>query len=215
MRTRVKVCGITRVEDALAAVAAGADALGFVFAPSPRRVTPEKARQIISVLPPLVTPVGVFVNSPAAEVAEVARAAGLRAIQLHGDESPEDARDLRAQTTAWIVRAFRVRGEETLAEIHRHHDCCEAILLDTYMAGAAGGTGRVFDWTLAAQASAFGRPVFLAGGLHPGNVAEAVRQVRPYAVDLSSGIEAAPGVKDPERLRALIAQIREADTRYR
>ncbi|HOJ20767.1 MAG TPA: phosphoribosylanthranilate isomerase [Armatimonadota bacterium] len=271
MRTRIKVCGITRVEDALAAVEAGADALGFVFAPSPRRVTPEKAREIISALPPLVTPTGVFVNSPAAEVAEIARATGLRAIQLHGDEPPDVLREVRARTGAWIARAFRVRGEETLAEIPRYLDYCDAILLDAHVPGAAGGTGQVFDWTLAARATALariihqnnekkslcqawrefvdtapentlplgacsdngispdkglllkysgeyfglGRPMFLAGGLHPGNVAEAVRQVRPYAVDVSSGVEAAPGVKDPERLRAFMAQVREADNLYR
>lgn len=213
MRTRVKVCGITRVEDALVAVEAGADALGFIFAESPRRVSVAQAGEIVSQIPPLVTPIGVFVDEPPEVVAEVARAAGLRAVQLHGGESPECARALRSLAPVWVVKAFRVRGESALAEIGRYRECCDAVLLDAFVPGSAGGTGKVFDWSLAERAVACGVPLFLAGGLHPGNVAEAVRRVRPYAVDVSSGVEAGPGVKDHERLRAFLGAVRDADDR--
>src|SRR5689334_18040228 len=195
MMTRVKVCGITNLEDALAALEAGADMLGFNFyARSPRYVTPAVARKIIERLPADVSCVGVFVNEPApADVERIAREAGLGAIQLHGDETPEYCQSLRGLTT---IKALRVGTDYTpeTAEAFR----TDAVLLDAYVAGARGGTGHTFDWTLAGLTRERVSKLFLAGGLNPDNVAAAVEAVRPYAVDVCSGVETSPGRKSPE-----------------
>jgi phosphoribosylanthranilate isomerase len=199
MNVRVKICGITRREDALAAVASGADALGFMFyEPSSRHVTVDQAAAICRDLPPLVTRVGVFVNAPADFVRAAAATCGLGAIQLHGDESPEFCR----QFALPVIKAFRVSGPESLAALAAYGFA--AWLLDSFVPGQLGGTGACFNWSLAAKAAERGRPILLAGGLTPENVADAVRQVRPYAVDVSSGVESAPGLKDPTKIRALI-----------
>ncbi|NLC59374.1 MAG: phosphoribosylanthranilate isomerase [Armatimonadetes bacterium] len=211
MRTRVKICGITCREDALVAVRAGAEALGFVFAASPRRVTPEAAAEIITTLPPLVTPVGVFVDAALETVADTAQSAGLQAVQLHGAETPAYVEALRARCPARIIKAFRVKDADVLARMAAYRDGCAAFLLDAYVPGAAGGTGQTCDWELARQAKALGVPLFLAGGLTPGNVAAAIQRVQPYAVDASSGVEARPGRKDPERVCAFLRAIRRAD----
>jgi len=193
---RVKICGITRVEDALLAASAGADALGFIFyEKSPRFITPSAARAIIKKLPPFIAKVGVFVDEQAGRVEEIAAEAGLTTLQLHGKESPAYCEEIGIN----VIKALRVRGEEDIKNISSFN--VAALLLDTYKKGQAGGTGEVFDWALAVKAvGESSRPIILSGGLTPDNVAEAARQVRPYAVDVSSGVEAAPGIKD----RALV-----------
>ncbi|MGQ9920115.1 MAG: phosphoribosylanthranilate isomerase [Desulfobacca sp.] len=195
---RIKICGITSLEDALLAAHLGADALGFIFYPkSPRAVTPEVARQIIARLPPLVLSVGVFVNEDAALVLEVAEMVRLDWLQLHGEEPPDYCRYLNRN----VLKAIRVRDRESLVQMQPYQGSVRAFLLDTYSSGQHGGTGQSFDWTLAREAQAYG-PVVLAGGLRPDNVAAALRAAAPQAVDVASGVEAAPGRKDPEKLRA-------------
>jgi phosphoribosylanthranilate isomerase len=196
----VKICGITTVEDARVAVAAGADALGFVFyPPSPRYVTPEQARRIIRTLPPFITTVGLFVDVPAETVHEIAGRCGLDRVQLHGQETPEFCRRIAPP----VIKAFRIKNASSLAHLPEYE--VSAFLLDAYVEGALpGGTGASFAWELAAQAKPYG-PVILAGGLTPENVAAAVVRIRPYGVDVSSGVEQSPGVKDPIKMRHFIA----------
>ncbi|WP_107328357.1 phosphoribosylanthranilate isomerase [Metapseudomonas otitidis] len=203
---RVKICGITRVEDALAAVAAGADAIGLVFyAPSPRAVTAEQARAIISALPPFVTTVGLFVDMPGEELDSVLATVPLDLLQFHGDESPEACR----RHGRPYLKALRIRpGDDVSALIDRYPDA-SGVLLDTYVPGTPGGTGEAFDWSLVPSGPS--RPVVLAGGLTPGNVAEAIRRVRPYAVDVSGGVEASKGIKDPVLIRVFIDAVRSAE----
>ncbi|MBK9139022.1 MAG: phosphoribosylanthranilate isomerase [Verrucomicrobia bacterium] len=201
MPTRVKICGITRTEDAIEAVAAGADALGFMFFEGSKRfVTPEVAAAICRQLPPFVAKVGVFVDAPPETMRHVAHTCGLDAVQLHGAENPALCASLAPLT---VIKAFRVADEDSLAPLPDFP--VAAWLLDSYVPGELGGTGARFNWQLAVRARAWGRPIILAGGLTPENVAEAVRQVKPYAVDVSSGVESAPGKKDASRLRAFIA----------
>jgi phosphoribosylanthranilate isomerase len=187
----VKICGITRLEDALAAVEAGADALGFVFAPSPRRMTPQAVREITLRLPRTVATVGVFVDSPLEDVRRTLAAAGLAMAQLHGAEPPGYVRSLGASA----IKALRVADEADVAAAD-DYDEGTAILLDS---AKGGGTGHAFPWSLAAGLAAR-RKVILAGGLGPSNVAEAVRVVSPWGVDVSSGVESAPGIKDAARI---------------
>lgn len=202
--TLVKICGVTNLEDALAAVEAGADLLGFNFyRRSPRYLSPEDARRIVERLPETVTGVGVFVNEPAEEVEAIAREAGLGTVQLHGDETPEFCRSLRGLKA---IKALRVRQGFDAAACSLYP--VEAVLLDAYTAGAFGGTGHTFDWTLARQARALVERLFLAGGLTPDNVAEAVRAVRPYAVDVCSGVETSPGRKSPQLMRRFVEQVK-------
>jgi len=195
---RVKICGITRVEDALHAVGAGADALGFVFyGRSPRYISPEHAKEIISVLPPFVQTVGLFVNAEAGFVNDIADRCGLDMIQLHGDEPPEFCELVRHR----VIKAFRVRDMKSLDSVRDYR--VAGILLDAYSPHAYGGTGLTFDWDFARSASVHG-PIILAGGLTPDNVREAVNKVAPYAVDVSSGVESAPGKKDPQKVSDFI-----------
>lgn len=204
MRVRIKICGITRLEDALAAAELGADALGFNLWPgSPRFVPPEAARAIVSRLPPFVTPVGVFVNQPRAEVMRLAAAAGVALVQLHGDEAPPDCEGLGLP----VIKAFRVAGPEDLEAIPAYRSAA-AVLLDSRSDGF-GGSGRAFDWGLARRAAG-ARPLILAGGLSPGNVARAIRAVRPFAVDAASGLESSPGVKDREKMALFVRAAQEA-----
>jgi phosphoribosylanthranilate isomerase len=193
----VKICGITRADDAAAAVEAGAAAIGFVFWPeSPRFVDPYRARAIAAALPPFVTPVGVFVNQPIEYVRRVASLVHLGAVQLHGDETPEYAAGLLTP----IVKAISVgAGDDGRIALW---PSTTTLLLDVHDPVKRGGTGRTIDWGAAAAIAAT-RRVFLAGGLTPDNAADAVARVRPYGIDVSSGVERAPGVKDHERVRAL------------
>ena len=201
---KIKICGITDIEDALHAAECGADGLGFVFYDkSPRFVSPEGARGIIEALPPFVTPVGLFVNEEPKKVREIAAFCGLGVVQLHGDEVPQECSLPPLRT----IKALRVRGEETLGDLSSWP--VSALLLDAWVPDAYGGTGRRFDWPSAVGAAREHR-IVLAGGLTPENVAEAVRTVRPYGVDVSSGVESAPGRKDRGKVAAFIRAARSA-----
>jgi phosphoribosylanthranilate isomerase len=200
---RIKICGITNLEDALLAAELGANALGFIFHPkSPRKVAPEAAREIIRQLPPLVLSVGVLVNEEAALVRDLAERVGLDWVQLHGAETPEYCRSLGRR----VLKGFRIQNEDSLRYLHDYRGAVQAFLLDTYKKGQTGGTGETFDWELARQAQKYG-PIVLAGGLTAANVARAIEVARPQAVDVASGVEAAPGKKDPEKLRAFFKSV--------
>lgn len=203
---RVKICGVTTPEDARFALECGADALGLNFVSgTPRFLRAEAAAKLAAALPPFGVRVGVFVNEDPRRIEQIARQAGLDAVQLHGDEPPEDCRWL-AERGLRVIRALRVRGPETLADAGCFPDC--AILLDAYAEGRLGGTGKSFDWSLARELAAR-RTVILSGGLRPENVAQAIQEVRPYGVDVSSGVEGGvPGRKDPERVRRFIENAR-------
>ena len=201
---RIKICGITNLEDALLAAELGADALGFIFyAKSPRSVAPETAREIIRQLPPLVLSIGVFVDEEAAVVRDLAARVGLDWVQLHGQEPPDYCRSLGRR----VLKGFRIKDEESLQELQPYRGAVQAFLLDTYKQAQTGGTGETFDWQLAKQAKGYG-PIVLAGGLTAANVAQAIEiAARPQAVDVASGVEAAPGKKDPEKLRAFFKAV--------
>ena len=206
MFTRIKVCGITNIEDACAAVDLGADALGFIFVPdTPRYVKPQAAALITGELPPFITTVGVFADEPAETVLQIVRDCGLKAVQLHGSETPEYCSEIHAQGRVPIVKAFRVKDEQSLSMIPKYK--VSAYLLDTYVKGKKGGTGETFNWELAKEAKAYGR-IIVAGGLIPDNVAQAVQHVRPYAVDVSSGVESSPGKKDHAKIKMFIDNVR-------
>jgi len=182
----------------------GADALGFIFYPqSPRKVAPTAALAIIAQLPPLVTTVGVFVDEDAAAVRELAARVGLDWVQLHGQESPEYCRSLGRR----VIKGFRIRDQHSLTALAAYRGAAQALLLDTYKKGQIGGTGETFDWALAREAQTFG-PIILAGGLNPENVAQAIAAAQPQAVDVASGVESAPGKKDPEKLKRFFAAVR-------
>jgi phosphoribosylanthranilate isomerase len=205
MQLKIKICGITSPEDARAAVAAGADALGFMlFEGSPRYVPLKTVAAIARQLPPFVSKVGVFVNAAEAFIREATAQCGLEVLQFHGEESPEFCRRFDRP----VVKAFRVRDGASLALLPGYDT--SAWLLDSYVPGQSGGTGVQFNWDLARQAGQLGRPIILAGGLTPENIAQAVRQVQPYGVDVSSGVESAPGKKDAAKLRAFVRAARGA-----
>lgn len=200
--TRIKICGVTSLEAALAAAEAGTDALGFVFASSSRRIQPEKAREIISQLPPYVTAVGVFVNEKPDVVCNIAEYCGLNLIQLHGEETPEYCQALNRP----VVKAIRVSSREHLYSMADYR--VQGFLLDSLVAGQQGGTGKAFPWELAREASQYGK-IILAGGLNPENVATAISIALPYGVDVSSGVETA-GAKDLVKIRDFIIRVRRA-----
>jgi phosphoribosylanthranilate isomerase len=200
--TRVKICGITNLEDARAAVEFGADALGFVFAESPRRINPESAAEIIRSLPPFLTCVGLFVDEAPDLVGKVARECRLNALQFHGEESPEYCQ----QFTLRKIKAFRIRDENSLKVLSPYQ--VDAYLLDAWVEGIAGGTGERFNWDLAARAKESGGTIILAGGLRPDNVAEAIGKVQPYGVDVSTGVESKPGKKDHKKMKEFINMVR-------
>ena len=201
---RIKICGITNVEDALLATEMGADALGFVFSKSSRRIDADQAQEIISQLPPFISLTGVFVNESVEIVKHVARKCGLNILQFHGDEDLEYLEHFHRK----IVKGFSIKTEKDLEPIPLYKEV-HAFLLDTKVDGKSGGTGKTFDWNLAIKAKQYGR-IILAGGLTSENVVDAIKQVQPYAVDVSSGIESAPGKKDPEKMKAFIQAIRQA-----
>ena len=201
---RVKVCGTTRLKDALLAVACGADAIGFIFyKKSPRYVTLKTAKEICSKLPPFVHRVGVFVNETAEAINLIADRCGLDTVQLHGDESPAFCKKIKHR----VIKAVRIKDSGSLGGLSQY--TVDGYLLDTFKEDQWGGTGKVFDWTLAQRAKRYG-PVIIAGGLNPRNVKEAIRQVQPYGVDVSSGVEQSPGKKDPKKLKAFLKAVRES-----
>lgn len=199
MRTRVKICGITRPDDALAAARAGADAVGLVFyAKSPRAVTINEAQGVARALPPFVTTVGLFVDAAPDDIREVLQSVSLDLLQFHGNEAPDQCRVYGRP----YLKAVRMCETTDLAAVARSYHDAAGLLVDTYVEGVPGGTGRAFDWSR--LPSSLSRPLILAGGLTPDNVAEAVGRVRPWAVDVSGGVESAPGVKDAARIEAFI-----------
>ena len=204
--TRIKVCGITSRADAALCVEAGADALGFIFVEgTPRFVTPETAAPIIRALPPFVTPVGVFWNHPDGHVKAVAEACGLRALQLHGDEAPEDL----AGYGLPVIKTIKVGAPADLAAVGRYRDRVAAVLLDSPARWSEGEPRAPIEWELARQAG-HDVPVILSAGLTPDNVARAIATARPYAVDVNSGVESRPGKKDPDKVRRFVAEARRA-----
>jgi phosphoribosylanthranilate isomerase len=202
---QVKICGITRIADAERAVELGANALGFIFAESARRISPEKAREITQRISPFIKTVGVFVNETSSTIREIIQFCGLDLIQLHGNETVSDC----AELGSGIIKAFRVKGEETLSRITPYKGHVRAILLDTYQKGVDGGTGKTFDWRLACRAKTCGIPMVLSGGLNPENIQEALNKVTPSAIDISSGVEERPGIKDHERIRLFMEKVRD------
>jgi phosphoribosylanthranilate isomerase len=205
-RTRVKICGITRLEDAMAAIHAGADALGFVFyAPSPRAVSVAQVQAIVSALPPFVSKVGLFVNASADEVLQVIAATGLDCLQFHGDE----AEDYCAQFNLPYYKAIRVKPGLNLIQCELDFASAVALLLDTYSEKAVGGTGEAFDWSLIP--ANMQKPLILAGGLNPDNVEKAVSSVQPYALDVSGGVEVEKGIKSSIKIAAFMQQVVQCD----
>jgi len=203
MRTRIKICGITRVEDARAAVELGADAIGLVFyAPSPRNVGPDQAREIVAAIPPFVTIVGLFVDPAAEYVESVLQACSIGLLQFHGDETP----DFCGGFGLPYIKAVRVKADADLVQYLSPYHAARGWLLDAYHDQLHGGTGKSFDWKLIPRDLA--KPIILSGGLTPDNVGAAVRQVRPWAVDVSSGVEAAKGIKDAAKIAAFIAGVK-------
>lgn len=202
MRTRVKFCGIMRREDAIQAVRLGADAIGLVFYPeSPRAVSPQQAYQIVRGLPPFVTVVGLFVNAASHYLQQILNRVPIDILQFHGEESPEDC----SHYGRAYIKAIRMAEGVDLPSLARAYESASALLLDTYQAGVPGGTGRAFDWKRVPKN--FSKAVILAGGLTPENIAQAVMQVRPYAVDVSGGVERSKGVKDAAKMVAFMRGI--------
>ena len=201
---KVKICGITDYEDASIAVELGAAALGFIFAHSPRQVTPQKARDIISAIPPFVKTVGIFVNQDPIEINKIMRYCGLDLVQLHGDESPDFCDELMPYT----IKALRIKDKASLRTARAYRDKVRALLLDTYSKDKAGGTGETFDWQLAIKIKKLGIPIILAGGLGPSNIEGAISIVRPYAVDVNSGVEERPGKKSHSLIKDLMEKVK-------
>ena len=206
-RTRIKTCGITRLTDALSAVSQGVDGLGFIFAKkSPRYIDPEQAREIIRQLPPFVSTVGVFVDEEASVVDEIAQYSNLTLVQLHGVETPTYCSTL----TAPVIKACRIGPDFDVETLIPYGKIVHGFLLDTYHKDLAGGTGHTFDWNQI-QNIETSVPIILAGGLNPDNIMTAIEQVRPYAVDVNSGVESAPGLKDAAKLQRFVEQVSKAD----
>ena len=201
---KIKICGITNLDDALYATECGADALGFNFyKKSLRYIEPQKAAEIIAQLPPLIMPVGIFVNEHEDRIREIQQMACIPTVQFHGDESPEFCQRFGGR----VIKAFQVKNKESLKTMAHYR--VGAFLLDSYRHGIRGGTGTTFDWHLAVVAKTFGR-IILAGGLTPENVAEAVKLVQPYGVDVAGGVEKEKGIKDYAKLKKFIAEVRGA-----
>ena len=205
-KTTVKICGLTRAEDAIAAAELGAHALGFVFyPPSPRHISTRRAAEIIRALPPFVTTVGLFVNANADDVTSVIDEVPLGLLQFHGDETPHYCAQFRRP----YIKALRVRPGVDLLQYALQYESARGLLLDAFVAGVPGGTGESFDWNLIPANLPL--PVVLSGGLNNGNVIEAIRRVRPCAVDVSSGIESSPGIKDARKMNDFFKGVRDAD----
>jgi len=196
--TKIKICGITNLEDALIACKLGADVLGFIFSPkSQRQIAPDRAEQIISKIPPFIKSVGVFVNQSTEDIKKLQKRCGFDVIQLHGNESPTFCNSFKQK----VIKAIHIEDKSDLFKMTEYK--VSAFVLDTKVKGMFGGTGKTFDWQLAIEAKKLG-PVILSGGLTPENVAEAIGKVEPYAVDVATGVEVQPGIKDPDKLQAFI-----------
>lgn len=216
-RTRIKMCGTTNIEDAGIAVQLGVDALGFIFAgKSPRFITPEVAKDIINELPPFVFKVGVFVDEKLKDVEEIVHYLGLNCVQFHGSESPSYCEDFAfSNSSCTIIKAFRIGEQSSSSDFDRYNNnVIDGILLDTYVKGAKGGTGVTFDWSLL-KIFNFRLPVILAGGLNPENIMEALETTTPLAVDVNSGVEHSPGMKNHIKLARFIENVAEFDSARR
>jgi len=200
---RIKICGITRTTDALCAASLGVDAVGFVLAESPRRIEPEMAREISRSLPPFVSTVGVVVDMDLEALRDMATFCRLDWLQLHGNESPEYCRALDFR----LLKAIRVKDRQSIETMAPYQGCVKGFVLDTYVKGKQGGTGKTFDWNLAKEAKEYG-PVILSGGLTPEAVREAIHVAGPYGVDVSSGVERAPGIKDHKKMGSFVQEVR-------
>jgi len=200
--TRIKICGITNKDDVLWAADLRVDALGFIFAESPRRVRPEVVCEIVKLLPPFISRVGVFIDEDKEKVKEIADLCSLTTLQFHGEESPVYCCGFRQK----IIKSFRVKDESVIEKAAGYK--VDAYLLDTYLRGRPGGTGKTFNWEIAKKVKGLGVPLILSGGLNPDNVARAISEVRPYAVDVSSGVESKEGKKDSEKLERLVKIVR-------
>ena len=205
--TRIKICGITNLDDGLEAIAAGVDALGFVFVPNtPRYITPSQAKLVIKQLPPFITNVGLFVDSEIDEIENIVNHCKLDAVQLHGNESPEMCSQISLQTK--VIKSFHVKKELQVLRNEIENYRVDAYLLDTFIKGKAGGTGQTFDWRIAEGLS---QRIILAGGLTPDNIGTAIAQLQPYGVDVSSGVEKSPGKKDTNKIYSFVRQVRKAN----
>jgi len=211
MAVKIKICGITNEEDAVWAVNLGVNYIGFNFhKDSPRKVSLDLATRMAPKIPPFVPTVGVFVEQTVEEIVKTASKVGLAGVQLHGNHTPEDCRFISERLEVFIVRAFRVAEEKDLEPLPLFVDVCPYFLLDARVDGALGGTGQTFPWDLAVRARAFKKPIFLAGGLTPDNVGEAVELVRPFAVDVASGVEKSPKRKDFDKMKKFIQGAKDA-----
>ena len=205
--TRIKICGITNLDDGLEAIEAGVDALGFVFVPNtPRYITPSQAKLVIKQLPPFITNVGLFVDSEIDEIEDIVNHCKLDAVQLHGNESPEMCSQISLQTK--VIKSFHVKKELQVLRNEIENYRVDAYLLDTFIKGKAGGTGQTFDWRIAEGLS---QRIILAGGLTPNNIGTAIAQLQPYGVDVSSGVEKSPGKKDTNKIHSFVRQVRKAN----
>ena len=204
---KIKICGITNKEDALWAINLKVDALGFIFADSPRRVKSEIVQGIIELLPPFISSVGVFVDEDREKVEEITESCGLTTLQFHGEESPSYCEGFKQK----VVKSFRVKDKSVLKKAVQYKDKVDAYLLDTYSPFKYGGTGKTFDWRIAKEIKKFGLSVILAGGLSPENIKEAISEVEPYGIDVSSGVEERPGKKSLEKLINFVRIVRETD----
>lgn len=206
---RVKVCGITNIDDAICSIKNGAFALGFIFhTESPRYIPPVKAANIVKEMPPFVGRVGVFVNMNMQGILAIVKRVGLSAIQLHGDETPEFCFELRAVSSIPIIKAFRIKDYTSLQAIENYTYAVNAILFDTYSKLEYGGTGKTFDWNLINNIKKYEKPIILSGGLNNKNILEAYNSIKPYALDVNSGVEISAGYKDHEKLEALFKTLK-------
>ncbi|MCX5778252.1 MAG: phosphoribosylanthranilate isomerase [Elusimicrobia bacterium] len=206
---KVKMCGVTNYDDALLITNAGAEYIGFNFvAGSARKISDKLAKTIIEKLPPFVTPVGIFVNEDPVVIAKYVKKCNLKMVQLHGDETPEYCSQLHEKIGVPVIKAFRMENDQMIDKISRYADAVQYYLLDSFVAETPGGTGEVFDWDMALKVKELGKPVFLAGGLTPDNVAEAIKKVMPFAVDVASGVERIPRRKDYDRMNQFMRKAR-------
>ncbi len=207
MSTFIKICGITTKEQALEIASLGVNAIGFVFASSPRQVTPEEARCIISRMPPFVSTVGVFVDEEMEKISNIIDYCGIDFVQLHGSEPPDFCRAFAPR----VIKAFRIRDEKELLKLPAYEPWVRGFLLDAWTSKAMGGTGTTFDWSIANRARTMvKKPIILAGGLNPDNVQDALTQAAPWGVDASSSLEEVPGLKDMEKVTEFVRKVKEA-----
>jgi len=207
--TKVKICGVTNLEDALIVTNVGADFIGFNFWPqSPRKISERNCKEIVLKLPPFITPVGVFVDEDIEQLKKIAKKCSLKAVQLHGSETPDYCQKVSSETSLPVIKAFRIENEGSIEAIRPFLEAVNYLLLDAFVPGEPGGTGEVFNWDIALKAKDFNKPFFLAGGLTPENIGEAISKVAPFAVDVASGVERLPRRKDYDKVNKFVRTAR-------